>query len=141
MIDKSKRRKYIAAAGMVILAAVLLYFYFNNPSDKENVYISCTFKKVTGWDCAGCGGQRSLHHLLHFDLKEAIQYNAFLVLLSPYFLVLIYYAIKDFIYGTGYPKSFWFSSKIALIFVGLIFFYTFIRNLPYYPFTLLATPD
>lgn len=141
MINKSKRRKYIAAAGMVILAAVLLYFYFNDPSEKENVYVNCTFKKVTGWDCAGCGGQRSLHHLLHFHWKEAIQNNAFLVLLLPYFLVLIYYAIKDFIYGTGYPKNFWFSGKMALIFVGLIFIYTIIRNLPFYPFILLSPPD
>lgn len=141
MVDKSKRRKYIAAAGMVILAAVLLYFYFNDPAEKESTFVSCTFKNVTGWDCAGCGGQRSLHHLLHLDLGKAIRYNAFLILLTPYFLVLIFYAIKDFIYGTGYPKNFWFSGKMALIFVGLIFVYTFIRNLPYSPFTLLATPE
>lgn len=141
MLDNSKKRKYIAAAGMVILAAVLLYFYFNDPSDKENVYINCTFKNVTGWDCAGCGGQRSLHHLLHFDFREAFRYNAFLVLLAPYLAVLIFYTIRDFIYGTGYPENFWFSGKMALIFIGLIFLYTIIRNLPYFPFTLLAPPD
>lgn len=126
---------------MVILAAVLLYFYLNDPAEKEHVYISCTFKNITGWDCAGCGGQRSLHHLLHFDWKEALTYNAFLVILSPYFVVLVYYTVKNYIYRTGYPKNFWFSGKMALIFVGLIFFYTIIRNLPFFPFTLLATPN
>lgn len=131
----------MAAAGILILAAVLLYFYFNDPAQKENFFVSCTFKNLTGWDCAGCGGQRSLHHLLHLDLIKAVRYNAFLVLLTPYFIVLIIYAIRDFIYGTGYPKNFWFSGKMALVLVGLIFLYTIVRNLPYYPFTCLATPS
>ncbi len=141
MTGKSQKRKYITAAGITIFVAVLLYFYFNDPSDKENAFISCTFKKVTGWDCAGCGGQRSLYHLLHLDFTEALQYNTFFVILLPYFLVLIFYAIRDFIYGSGYPKNFWFSGKMALIIVGLIFLFTILRNLPYYPFTLLAPPD
>jgi len=141
VLEKSNKRKYIAAAGMVILAAVLLYFYFNDPSEKENLYVSCTFKNVTGWDCAGCGGQRALHHLLHLDWENAIQYNALLIILMPYFLVLIFYTIKDFIYGTGYPKNFWFSGKMAMIFVALILIYTIVRNLPFFPFTLLAAPE
>jgi len=131
----------MAAIGILVLMAVLFYFYINDPSDKESVYISCTFKNLTGWDCAGCGGQRSLHHLLHLDFAKAIQYNALLVVLAPYFLVLIFFVIRDFIYGTGYPKSFWFSGKMALIFVVLILLYTVARNLPYYPFTLLAPPN
>lgn len=135
----SDKRKYITAIGIVFLVAVLYYFYFYDPSDKENVYVSCTFKKFTGWDCAGCGGQRSLHHLLHLEFKEAFRYNAFLVLLTPYFLILIFYAIRDFLYGKGYPRSIWFSVKMALFFSGLIILYTIIRNLPYYPFNLLAT--
>lgn len=127
--------------GILVLMAVFLYFYLNDPSDKGNAYISCTFKNLTGWDCAGCGGQRSLHHLLHFEWAEAFRYNAFLVVFTPYFLVLIFYAVRDFIYGSGYPKRFWFSGKMALVFVILIILYTIARNLPYYPFTLLATPD
>jgi len=75
------------------------------------------------------------------DLIKAVRYNAFLVLLTPYFIVLIIYAIRDFIYGTGYPKNFWFSGKMALVLVGLVFLYTIVRNLPYYPFTCLATPS
>lgn len=126
---------------MVILAAVLLYFYFNDPSEKENVFVSCTFKNITGWDCAGCGAQRSVHHLLHFHFWEALQFNALFVVLVPYFLILICYAIRDFIYGTGYPNNFWFSGKMALIFVGLIILYTVVRNLSFFPFTVLATPE
>lgn len=134
-------KKYITAIGILIFVAVLIYFYFNNPVDKENFYVSCTFKNVTGWDCAGCGAQRSVHYLLHGNWLEALRYNALFVVALPYVFILIYYAIRSYLFGKTYPNSFWFSGKMALIFVAVLVIYTLIRNLPFFPFIYLATPN
>lgn len=129
------------AAGILVFAAGLFYFYTYNPSNSDNLFVSCTFKNMTGWDCAGCGGQRAFHQLLHLNILEALRYNALFVVLFPYTLILIYYTVRQFLTGKNFPKNFWFSGKMALIFVGLLLIFMVIRNLPFYPFTLLATPN
>ncbi|MFM7843153.1 MAG: DUF2752 domain-containing protein [Planctomycetota bacterium] len=35
----------------------------------------CTFKRVTGWNCPGCGLTRSFISLAHGDLRSAWQFN------------------------------------------------------------------
>lgn len=139
---KKENLKYFTAIGMFILLAVLLYyFYTNNPSDKENLYISCTFKTVTGWDCPGCGGQRSVHHLLHFEFLKALKFNAFFVLLIPYLVFLIYYEIRRIYFNIPKPRNFFTSNKMIWIFlIGLLVF-GILRNLPFFPFDWFSTVD
>lgn len=125
---------------MLIAVAVLFYYYIYNPADSENVAVRCGFKTLTGWDCAGCGAQRSVHHLLHGNLGEAMRYNFLFVILLPYFLLLIYYTIRSYLFEIPFPNHFIFSGKMALIFVGILIVYSVVRNLPFAPFHLLATP-
>ncbi len=132
----------MAAIGILILVAVLVYyFYSRDPSDKDNFYIECTFKSLTGMDCPGCGGQRSVHHLLHLELTHALRYNALFVLLTPYLLLLLYYEIRRIFWGTPKPNNFFTSNKMLWIFLISLLVFGIIRNLPWYPFTLLATPS
>lgn len=48
----------------------------------------CWFKTLTGYDCPGCGAQRSLHALLHGRFAEAVRYNVAIYLLLP--LIVLY---------------------------------------------------
>ena len=137
-MHKRKLKIFLTAIGILISLAVLVYFYFNNPSDEDSTYVSCTFKMVTGWDCAGCGVQRSVHHLLHGHFWEAFRFNPLFVLVLPYVFVLIYFTIRSYIYEASYPKSFWFSGKMALVFVAVLVIYTILRNLPFVPFSYLT---
>ncbi|MFV0305203.1 MAG: DUF2752 domain-containing protein [Moheibacter sp.] len=142
MSKNKKITNYVTAIGILILLAVFLfYLYSHNPSNKENFYASCTFKSVTGLDCPGCGGQRSVHHLLHFDIVQAFRFNAFFVLALPYILLLIFHEVRLFFWKIPKPKNFLTSNKMLWIFVVAILLFGLIRNLPYYPFTLLATPN
>lgn len=142
MSKKKNIKLYMTAIGILILVAVLLYyFYSNDPSDKENIYLSCTFKDFTGLDCPGCGGQRSVHHLLHFEWAEAFRYNAFFVLLTPYLAILFYYEIRRMFWKIPKPRNFLTSNKMLWIFLISLLVFGIIRNLPFYPFTLLATPS
>lgn len=68
--------------GLVCLLIVILYFLFD-PSN--SIYFpKCPFKLLTSYDCPGCGSQRALHHLLHFEFAKAFALNALLVLSLPY---------------------------------------------------------
>lgn len=64
----------VAGAGAVV--------YFFNPS-AHGFYPVCLFHKLTGWNCPGCGGTRSLYALLHGNLALALKDNALFVLLLP----------------------------------------------------------
>lgn len=74
---------------LVLSATAIAIFYFLNDPARLSVGFPCPFLKITGWQCWGCGGQRSLHHLLHGNLKEAFQLNALVfpvIALCMYFL-------------------------------------------------------
>jgi hypothetical protein len=126
---------------LILLAVLLYYFYSKNPSDKENLYVSCTFKNLTGLDCPGCGGQRAVHHLLHFEFGKAIQDNALFIFLIPYLALLFYYEIRRIYFGIPKPRNFFTSNKIIWIFLIALLVFGILRNLPFYPFNLLAAPD
>ena len=140
MIRILKNNKYWTAIGILILMAVLaFYFYFFDPSEKENIFVSCTFKGLTGLDCSGCGGQRAIHHLLHFEFGQALRFNAFFVLLLPYLSLLLYYELRR-IWNIPKPNNFFTSNKMLWIFLISLLIFGILRNLPWYPFTLLAPP-
>lgn len=140
VIKKINYKKILTAVGIVLLTAVLIYYFYNyNPSNKENIYVACTFKTFTGYDCPGCGGQRSLHHLLHFEVIEALKFNAFFVVFTPYFVLLAFYELRNYFFGIPKPNNFFTSNKMLWIFLLLLLIFGAIRNLPLMPFECLST--
>jgi hypothetical protein len=125
----------IVFLGMAVGGA-FLYFV---PPGKGSIYPPCTFHALTGLNCAGCGSTRALHHLLHGRIALALANNILVVFLL---IPLAWYAIKHLRYMiTGNrrraPEL---KMKYAWILIGAIILYTILRNIPYYPFTLLAPP-
>lgn len=139
-IKKINYKKILTAVGIVTLTAVSIYYFYNyNPSNKENIYISCTFKTFTGYDCPGCGGQRSFHHLLNFELIEAFKLNAFFVIFSPYLALLVFYELRRYFFGISKPKNFFTSNNMLWIFLLALLIFGIVRNLPLRPFEWLST--
>jgi hypothetical protein len=64
------------------LVAVVFIFYLFNP-ESYSFFPKCTFYRITGWQCPGCGTQRAFYHLLHLDLKKAVSYNPFFIIGLP----------------------------------------------------------
>lgn len=54
-----------------------------DPSESE-YFPQCSMKKLTGWECPGCGIQRAAHAMLHGRPGEAFAYNPFAFLALPY---------------------------------------------------------
>lgn len=80
-----RHSRLVLGAALLLAAVALLVF---DPAD-HGFFPRCLFHSLTGWKCAGCGAQRMTHSLLQLDIAEAFRQNALLVLLLPYFALLL----------------------------------------------------
>ena len=72
---------------------LLIYGLFD-PSN-ASLFPKCPVKSLTSYDCPGCGAQRAVHALLHFQFIEAFKLNALFVLSLPYLLIgFLFNAVK-----------------------------------------------
>ena len=105
---------------------------------KYEIPVPCLTYKLLGLYCPGCGSGRATRALLNFDLLSALDYNALYVILLPflsYYLFKVYMRVvlkKDII------PFFRISPRIASITSGIIILFGVIRNIPFFPFNILA---
>jgi len=59
-------------------------------------HLKCLLKALTGFDCPFCGVQRGLDAMFHGDLSGMWHYNPYLVIISPY-LILVLLAVSGVI--------------------------------------------
>ncbi|WP_176328493.1 MULTISPECIES: DUF2752 domain-containing protein [Arenibacter] len=135
MISKKYNKLFILAIGVLFSGIVLLY-YLLDPSNSP-YFPNCPFYQFTGYYCTGCGSQRALHDLLHLNLVGAIKHNALFIpalLLGTYHFSIKYLPIKN---ADTFPDIVYHPKTPILIFTVLILF-TILRNIPKFPFSLLA---
>lgn len=83
-------KKRIVVLFLVAFALAGLLVYFRLDPEKYALFPKCWFRSLTGWDCPGCGSQRTIHALLHGDISRAFSYNPLLVLSIPYLGVAVW---------------------------------------------------
>jgi hypothetical protein len=118
----------VLGATAIGVGAVVFFF---NPGTR-GFYPICLFHALTGWNCPGCGGTRSLYALLHGDWRLALKDNAlFIVLLAAVVARGIWFAGKKF---RRQPAGNFLPAKIlwTLLVVAVVF--TVLRNLPAFAF-------
>ncbi len=111
--------------GVLFLAIARAVFAFN--PEQVSVFPPCLFHRLTGLWCPGCGTTRALHQLLHGNLAAAIRLNPLAILMLP----LVGYLVARDSASTLKPTWIW-----ALL--GVVVAFGVFRNIPAYPFTLLA---
>jgi hypothetical protein len=116
---------FITAA---FLAAVIIY---PNAPGNSRFYPPCIFKKITGYDCAGCGSARACYHIMHGNIIQAAGHNILLLIFIP---VLVIGFIHLF---TGKLKKVWQMLNKPLLILWLIVFFWLLRNIPFFPFEWL----
>jgi len=126
---------YIIFGACITLVLIVLFFY--DPATHKNFYPPCMFYKLTGLFCPGCGFLRAFHQLLHFNLIRALDYNCLSVFLLPLIIIellneIVFRIQKRKIYQLFIPQKFIF---VLLILIILFFI---LRNIPEYPFDILA---
>lgn len=106
-----------------------------DPNLPGNPFPPCMFLLVTGHYCAGCGLTRMLHALVHGDLATAVHMNVLAMLL----LVAMPFTVA---WLAGWKPAFLLPMARLMSsawFWGVLFIGFWIaRNLPWYPFNLLA---
>lgn len=118
----------IGAAVAVLVAAALYIFYTFDP-ETQPLFPKCPFLLATGYECPGCGSQRAVHSLLHFNIGTALKYNAFMVLAIPYIFLGIY--LQYFGGKKRFPgvEKFFFGRWAAVVLLAVIIAYWILRNL------------
>lgn len=122
-------RKYVNIVLILLFAGALSVFYFFDPTE-FTFFPGCYFRKFTGFDCPGCGGQRALHDLLHLRFTEAIDHNLLMVAGSP---VLAFVAVN----ALFVEKKRYFKSTFLWGIIAVVLLFWVIRNLPFESFRWL----
>jgi len=129
--------KKIINIGLLIgITGLAVLFFLLDPA-KHDLFPRCLFNSITGYYCPGCGSQRAVHSLLHLDFAGVISYN---FLFLPAALLIFYHYLHPVFnrfFGWKLPNVFYFRNT-PLIILGVIVLFWILRNIPFYPFTVLA---
>ena len=133
-VDTPRLRDTAIFVGGLTLGVIL---HVADPSGATSFPV-CPFYAITGLYCPGCGTLRSLHALLHADLRSAFGFNAVTVLLAPMLVVAWVSVGVAGLGGRRLPRLWnvprWTGHAIAVA-VGLFWI---LRNLPGAPFSWMA---
>jgi len=132
---KTKTR-VIALTAVGVGIAGAFYIRHFNPST-QGFFPLCPFKALTGFACPGCGMTRSFHQLLNGNVTAALDYNVMIAFWLPLFL---YLGISLFLFGVrgkGLPQIVP-PTALVWVFAVTISLFWVIRNIPVYPFSVLA---
>ena len=115
---------------------VLWVFIKFNPAD-NSWFPKCPFYVTTSLYCPGCGSQRAIHAILHGNFSKALGHNI-LILVPPF--ILVYDGIIKMInhYFDKSLKNWLHSSRITFSILIMVLLFWILRNIDYYPFTILA---
>lgn len=124
MIRFSKRKSTVVA---VILAVALIAIYAAfDPADTFWMP-KCITYQLTGFKCPGCGSQRMIHALLTGNFVEAFRHNAFLVIMIPVILFMVWIEVDRKRHMAIYTRIY--GKWGCVIFCVLIVIWTVLRNI------------
>ena len=129
-------RAGLVAVGGLLLAGGVGFLAVVPPTDSA-LYPKCQLHQLTGLHCMGCGATRSAHSLLNGRVGQAFAYNLF----AP--AAVVWLAVEAVRRGwyrlRGRPDpGWWFRAGWTPGLLAALGVYMLLRNLPAWPFTLLA---
>lgn len=124
LVRMSVRRK-LANIAILILLLVLGTIYFIFDPSSSVFFPKCPVMMLTGYPCAGCGSQRAIHALLHFDFRTAVEHNALVVVFIPLLLLMFFASC----FRERFPKLYAFTHHkyVAYAFLMVILLWWVIR--------------
>jgi hypothetical protein len=128
----------VAAGGALAAAATLVALV--DPSAPGSRLPGCTFHRLTGLWCPGCGLTRGVHHLLHGDVTQAVGSNVFtpLVVLAIA-VVWLQWVRRSFGIASARRQPTPSARRWAgALVVSAMVVYTALRNVPVGPLAALA---
>lgn len=121
----SKRLRIFIAAGAPV-AAVIVFALRDYIIGLKRFFPECSFHRLTGYWCSGCGNTRSVEALLHGHIFTAIRNNATMPFLSL-LLILLYAENLGALFGRDIkllPRKWLFWGIV----IGIFIVYFIVRN-------------
>jgi len=134
-LSYTDNRMVVAAAALAIAAALVVLYRYNPIG--SSIYPQCPLYATTGIYCPGCGSLRAIHQLAHGELLAALSFNPLMIISLPFLIYAFVSRAWQSFRGRSLPGVFLSRSWIMAIF-WLIMAYWVLRNVPAYPFNLLA---
>ncbi len=122
---KSREYRILAVVLTVLTGIVVILLFVFDPSETR-IFPPCPSWTLFRIYCPGCGNARAFHNLLNGRFVAAFRLNPGMVILAPFLVALLVkpkWAYKPWVAWS------------AFIFLML---YSILRNLPFWPFNLLA---
>ncbi len=122
-----------------LLAALVLLHHWSPSELPVAAQPKCIFYLLTGLHCPGCGTGRALRLLANGEVLAALSHNLFLFVALP---VLLYAYASWFLHLAGGISLPWRGLPLRLCWalVGFVLVFWVVRNLPWWPCTILAPP-
>ncbi len=124
----------LTLAASAASVAIWLLWHFD-PNASNNRFPPCMFRALTGYYCVGCGLTRALHALVHGDIVRAFAMNPLAMILFPLMPLMLLHTRGWQPVRLQPLMSIVMTPKLWLL---LLPAYWIARNLPWWPFTLLA---
>ena len=118
-----------------VCAVGALYLYHHDPYSYP---LPCIFYLLTGLYCPGCGAGRACYSILHLRFKAAFAYTPLMPILIPLICLYIAARLIDWMVTGGNHVDKRISVKLLAWILVIVFVYGALRNIPVFPFTLLA---
>jgi hypothetical protein len=131
-----KKRIKVFVLSTTVLALALLYFFID--ARIPGFFPRCPFNTFTRLFCPGCGSQRAISALVHGQFLQAVGFNVLMVASLP---LIFYAAIAEVLSAfTNFhlKQQVFYSPLFAKVLLVLVLAFGISRNIPLYPFTLLA---
>lgn len=137
-MDSARKRWGIVGLGFSMAAVVAGLLYVFGPH--APFWPQCLFHRFTGLDCPGCGMTRAAGALVHGRWAEAFRYNPVLMVLLPVLAMGGIWEMIGWLRGRPMPFRFRMGKHLSYGLLGLVLAFWVLRNIPQWPFTLLAPP-
>ena len=137
-IDQKVRwsRAGAVALGLMVLGSAAYFLAKLGPH--QSWLPGCLFHRLTGWHCPGCGMTRAAHAALHGEFAKAFYFNPVGMILLPLALVGIGIEITGWVRGQSLPFRLSVGVRGGWVIVALLVLFWILRNLPWWPFSLLT---
>lgn len=113
-----RRQAECLLAGAACLLGMMWWF----PPGSHGFWPGCSFHLWTGLLCPGCGGTRAMSALVHGQVREALEWNALVVMLVPAAIVAL---------GVCWVRGSWMrvDPRGLMLAAGVVLVFTLLRNM------------
>ncbi len=130
-------RAIIVAVGVLVLMVALGWLRQHGP---VGWLPPCTFHRLTGLHCPGCGMTRATFAALHGRFGLAFRANPVGMVLLPLVIIGLGLEVLGWARAKPLPWRLSLGAYGGWVVAGTVVVFWLLRNLPWWPFTLLAPP-